>query len=241
MLGRGMRPEEDKVGGERVALLGEGFWERRFGGDPRILGQTLVLDGELYTVIGVLPADLHPSMRRTEVFTSLWRLEDKLGNEANRGNHPGINAYGRLKPGVTLKQAQDDMKRIAQHLDERHPKTNGKDSAEVQPLLEAVVEDVRTPLLVLLAAVGCVLLIVCSNGANLQLARATERYRELAVRMALGAGRPRLIRQMLTESLLLSMSGGALGLLLAVWLTAVMAHATTAADVPRIDEVRVDR
>ena len=241
MLGRGMRPEEDKVGGERVVLLGEGFWERRFGGDPKILGQTLVLDDEPYTVIGVVPGTLHQSMRRTELFTSLWRFEDRWGGEAHRGDHPGINAYGRLKPGVTVAQAQDEMKRIAQHLDELYPKTNGKDSVVVGPLLEAVVEDVRTPLLVLLAAVGCVLLIVCVNVANLQLARATERYRGLAVRMALGAGRRRLIRQMLTESLLLSLIGGALGLLLAVWLTTLMAHAVTAAQVPRMDEVRVDR
>ena len=241
MLGRGMRAEEDKVGAERVVLLGQGLWERRFGGDPNILGQTLVLDNEPYTVIGVVPGSLHQSLRRTELFTSLWRLEDKLGGEANRGNHPGIYAYGRLKPGVTVAQSQDEMKRIAQRLDELHPKTNGKDGIAVQPLLEAVVEDVRTPLLVLLAAVACVLLIVCVNVANLQLARATERYRELAVRMALGAGRRRLIRQMLTESLLLSLIGGALGLLLAVWLTTLMANAATGAQVPRMEEVRIDR
>ena len=239
ILGRNMLPEEDKVGGERVVLLGEGFWQRQFGGDLKIAGQTLVLDNEPYTVIGVIPAQLHQSMRRTDLFTSLWRLEDKLGGEANRGNHPGIYAYGRLKTGVTVAQAQSEMKRIAQHLDEAYPKTNGKDSAAVQPLLEAVVEDVRTPLLVLLAAVGCVLLIVCVNVANLQLARATDRYRELALRMALGARRQRLIRQMLTESLLLSLVGGTLGLLLAVWLTSLFARAASL-QLPRLDEVRID-
>ena len=239
ILGRNMLPEEDKVGGERVVLLGEGFWQRQFGGDIKIVGQTLVLDNEPYTIVGVIPAQLHQSMRRTDLFTSLWRLEDKLGGEANRGNHPGIYAYGRLKTGVTTAQAQSEMKRIAQHLDEAYPKTNGKDSAAVQPLLDAVVEDVRTPLLVLLAAVGCVLLIVCVNVANLQLARATDRYRELALRMALGARRKRLIRQMLTESLLLSLMGGGLGLLLAVWLTSLLANAASL-QLPRLDEVRID-
>lgn len=239
ILGRAMLPEEDKVGGERVVLLGEGFWQRQFGGDPKIVGQTLVLDNEPYTVIGVMPARLHQSMRRTDLFTSLWRLEDKLGGEARRGDHPGIYSYARLKTGVTVAQAGSEMRRIAQHLDEAYPKTNGKDSVAVQPLLEAVVEDVRTPLLVLLAAVASVLLIVCVNVANLQLARATERYRELALRMALGAHRKRLVRQMLTESLLLSMLGGTLGLLLAVWLTSLVAHAASL-QVPRLDEVRID-
>jgi putative ABC transport system permease protein len=240
ILGRAMLPEEDKIGAEKVVLLGEGFWQRKFGGDRQILGQTLVLDSEPYTVIGVMPGRLHESMRKTDLFTSLWRMEDVQGGEKNRGNHPGIYAYGRLKNGVTLAQAQSQMKQIAQHLDQAYPKDNGKDSVTVQPLLEAVVEDVRSPLLVLLAAVGCVLLIVCVNVANLQLARATERYRELAVRMALGAGRKRLIRQMLTESLMLSLTGGALGLLLAVWLSSLVAHSTTAA-VPRLDEVQIDK
>lgn len=239
VLGRDMLPQEDKVGGERVVLLGQGFWQRRFAGDTTILGQTLVLDNEPYTVIGVMPENLHQSMRRTELFTSLWRLEDQLGGEANRDNHPGIYSYGRLKAGVTVAQAQNEMKRIAQHLDEAYPKSNGNDSATVQPLLEAVVEDARTPLLVLMAAVGCVLLIVCVNVANLQLARATERYRELALRMALGARRKRLIRQMLTESLLLSVMGGTLGLLLAVGLTSLLARAASF-QLPRLDEVRID-
>jgi len=239
MLGRELTPEDDKVGAARVVLLGEGFWERRFGRDSGIVGQQLVLDAEPFTIIGVLPARLHGSLRQTDIFASLWRLEDQLGGEANRGNHPGIYAYARLKPGVSVSQAFGEMKSIAQHLDELYPASNGKDSVALKPLLDAIVEDVRSPLLVLSFAVGFVLLIACANIANLLLARATERHRELAVRVALGATRGRLIRQMLTESVLLSLAGGILGLILAVWITAALVHATPRG-VPRIDEASAD-
>jgi putative ABC transport system permease protein len=239
ILGRELTPEDDKVGAARVVLLGEGFWERRFGRDPSIVGQQLVLDAEPFTIIGVLPSKLHGSLRQTDIFASLWRLEDQLGGEANRGNHPGIYAYARLKPGVNMSQALGEMKSIAQHLDELYPASNGKDSVTLKPLLDAIVEDVRPPLLVLSFAVGFVLLIACANIANLLLARATERHRELAVRVALGATRGRLIRQMLTESVLLSLAGGILGLILAVWITAALVHATPRG-VPRIDEASAD-
>src|SRR5216684_4475301 len=239
ILGRELTPEDDKVGAARVVLLGEGFWERRFGKDPSIVGQQLVLDAEPFTIIGVLPAQLHGSVRQTDVFTSLWRLEDQLGGEANRGNHPGIYAYARLKPGVSVLQALREMKGVAQHLDELHPESNGKDSVTLKPLLDAIVEDVRSPLLVLSFAVGFVLLIACANIANLLLARATERHRELAVRVALGATRGRLVRQMLTESVLLSLAGGILGLFMAVWITAALVSATPRG-VPRMDEASAD-
>jgi putative ABC transport system permease protein len=215
ILGRTLTPADDKVGALPVVILGEGFWERRFGRDPNIIGQQLILDDESYSIIGVYPSHLHGSLRQTDVFSSLWRLEDKMGGEANRGEHPGIYAYARLKPGIRVDQARTEMAAIAQRLDQLHPDTNGKQSVAVQPLLDAIVEDVRPSLLVLMVAVGLVLLIACVNIANLQLARATDRYKELAVRMAMGAGRARLVRQMLTESLLLSLAGGALGLLLA--------------------------
>ena len=239
ILGRELTPEDDKVGAARVVLLGEGFWERRFGRDEKIVGQQLILDAESFTIIGVLPSRLHGTLRQTDIFSSLWRLEDQLGGEANRGNHPGIYAYARLKPGVSADQALGEMKGIARHLDELHADSNGKDSVTLQPLLDAIVEDVRSPLLVLSFAVGFVLLIACANMANLLLARATERHRELAVRVALGATRGRLIRQMLTESVLLSLVGGILGLFLAVWITAALVHAAPRG-VPRIDEVSAD-
>lgn len=240
VVGRSLLPEDDKVGAAPVVLLGEGLWQRRFGGDPSIVGQQLVLDGESFTVVGVLSSRMHESMRQTDLFTSLWRLEDKLGGENRRGEHPGIYAYARLKPGVSLEQASQEMKSIAQRLDELYPVSNGKNSVAVKPLLGAVVEDVRPSLIVLMAAVGFVLLIACANIANLQLARATDRYRELAVRMALGAGRKRLVRQMLTESFLLSVLGGVLGLFLAIWVTAGLVRITPAS-IPRMGEVSADR
>jgi putative ABC transport system permease protein len=175
-----------------------------------------------------------------DLFTSLWRLENALGGEMNRGNHPGIYAYARLKPGVTVEQARTEMTGIARRLAEQHPNTNFGNSIDVQPLLGAIVEDVRPALIVLMCAVGFVLLIACVNIANLLLSRATERYRELAVRVALGASRWRLVRQLLTECLLLSSVGGILGLLLAVWITAGLLSAPVAG-IPRLDEVSADR
>ena len=241
ILGRALMPEEDKAGAPRVVLLGEGFWARKFGRDPRVLGTTLVLDGEPFTVIGVLPSgQMHGPWQRMDVFASLWRLEDRMGGPTHRDEHPGIYALARLKPGVALEQARAELQSIAARLAQKYPTTNRRITAKAFPLLDAYVEDVRPPLLVLLAAVTLVLLIACANIANLLLARATERYRELAVRRALGAGAGRLVRQSLTESLVLSAAGSALGLLLAAAMTRGFGQVFYAA-VPRLSESGLDR
>ena len=217
ILGRPFTPEEDKVGAERVVLLGEGFWTRRFARDPNLLNQQLILNGESFTVIGVMPGNLHTSMRLTDVFTSMMRREDQLGGPNNRGNHPGIYVYARRKPGVTVEKARAEVVGIAKRLADTYPNSNAKQSMTVSGLHDALVEGTRDSLLVLLGAVILVLLIACANVANLQLARAAARQREIAMRTVLGAGRGRLVRQLLTESVLLSGVGAALGVLLAYW------------------------
>ena len=137
ILGRAFGPDEEKPGVPGVVLLGEGYWERRFGRDPSVVGKTLVLGGEPFTVIGVMPKTMHTSWRNAEVFTPLLRLEDRIGGEENRGNHPGIYVMARMKPGVTVKQAETDVKAIAARLAEKYPNSNAKQSMTVEALHEA--------------------------------------------------------------------------------------------------------
>ncbi|MBI3404107.1 MAG: ABC transporter permease [Acidobacteria bacterium] len=241
IIGRPLQPEDDKVGAEKVALISEGLWIRKFARNPNILGKQLRLDGENFTVVGVLPtAGFHVTWRTTEIFTSLWRLEDQQGGENNRGNHPGIYSFARLKPGVTFEQGQADIISIAERLAKEHPQSNANQSARVQPLLDAVVgEEMRGSLMVLLGAVAFVLLIACANVANLLLARSAARQKEIAVRTALGAGRWRLVRQLLTESVLLSLLGAALGLVIAYACVQSLVSAAPA-NIPRVAEINLD-
>ena len=239
ILGRELTADDDKAGAEPVVLLSDSMWARNFGRDPSVLGRRLNLDGESYTVIGVIPSShFHPSWRRYDAFTSLGRLENTLGGDKHRDEHPGIYAYARMKPGVTVEQARANMVEIAAQLGKQY-KTNAGSSVTLKPLLDAVVEDVRPSLLMLMAAAGFVLLIACANVANLQTSRATERRREVALRSALGASGPRLARQFLCESILLALIGGALGLAVAYGATNALAKLAASA-IPRIDDISID-
>ncbi|MDX6271426.1 MAG: hypothetical protein QOD28_2649 [Acidobacteriota bacterium] len=214
-LGRNFTPEEDKPGATPVALISHGFWQRRLGGDPSIVNKQLQLSNESYTVVGVLPQTFE-WQSPVDVFVPVG-LGAGNPNMTERGNHPGMYVLGLLKPNVTVEQARTEIKTIAERLAVQYPNSNGGQSAVLTSLQERAVEDIRPALLILLAAVGFVLLIACANVANLLLARAASRSKEIAIRTALGAGRLRIIRQLLTESLLLSLMGGALGLLFAMW------------------------
>ena len=210
LLGRTFTDQEDRDGVD-VVLIGYGLWQSRYGGDPGIVGRSILMDGAKNTVIGVMPASFNfPA--RTVSFWAPIHFTPRDWN--NRGSHY-LNVYARLKRGIALARAQSDMAAIARRLSEQYPASNRRLGAVVVSLKDQLVGNTGTALLVLLAAAGCVLLIACANVANLLLAKAAGREREMAIRTALGAARARLVRQMVTESVLLSLAGGALGLFLA--------------------------
>ena len=244
-LGRSFLAEEDQPGKDHVVILSYGLWHRRFGGDPSLIGRVLKLNEESYTVIGIMPQTFrYPPFL---VGPELWKPIAFSPQESNgedkvaRMNH-GLMVLARLKPDVSPGQAQAEMARLALELERRYPHLYGGDlgwGATVVPLHESVVGKVRPALLVLLGAVGFVLLISCANVASLLLARAADRQREIAVRMALGAGRLRLIRQLLTESLLLSVVGASLGLMLVLWSVGALATLIPN-NIPRLYEISID-
>jgi putative ABC transport system permease protein len=237
-VGRSFRSDEDRAGAPRVTVISHGLWQRRFGGDRKIVGKALALNGESYTVVGVLPQDYRFGAQ-TDVFVPIGLKEDSE-TVRERDNHPGIYAVARLKDGVTFGQAQEALKGIAAQLAEEYPKANAGNSVTLTPLSEYFVGDIRTSLLMLLAAVGFVLLIACANVANLLLARAASRSREIAVRKAMGASRFRIVRQLLTESIMLAIVGGTVGLLLAMWGVDVLRRASLDL-LPTTAEIGLDR
>ena len=234
-LGRDFTPQDDAPG-VRVVTISDRLWRQRFGADPTIVNRTIVLDGRPNVVAGVMAPGFSILDRSVDVWSTIG-----LPPAARTPRGRWIGVVGRLKDGVTMAQAQSDMARVHQELTRRFPEFNTGWTANVVPLRDELTGSVKPALWVMLGAVGFVLLIACANVGNLVLARATSRQRELAVRAALGAGRGRLIRQMLAESLLLSMVGAAAGLLLAWW--SVIALRTTIADrvpIARLDQVSID-
>jgi putative ABC transport system permease protein len=237
-VGRLFTNDEDKPGAAPVVVLSYALWQRRFGGQKSILNQTLTLNGKSYTVIGVMPQDFAFPTR-----VEMWVPVGQLSGDPNwqqRGNHPGLYGVARLKPGVTQAQAQADMNNIAANLQKQYPDSNTNNGVRIRTLMEVLVGDtVKSTLWILFGAVAFVLLIACANIANLLLARATARKKEMAVRAAMGASRWRIARQLLTESLLLAIVGGGIGLGIARLTIKWILYVSPTA-IPRAREITLD-
>lgn len=236
LLGRTFMFGEDESGAGPVALISQDLWQRKFGSAADVLQKGITLDDKSYAVVGVIPASF-TLVRAVDVYVPIGQW----GNPAlkNRGVALGLHGIGRLKPGVTIEQARSDLNRVMGDLANAYPETNRGNGSTIIPLKEGVVGNIRPVLLMLLGAVGFVLLIACVNVSNLMLARSTGRTREFAIRSALGAGRARLLRQSLTESTLLGLAGGTLGLIVAGWGTK-LALSLLPTSLPRAEEVRLD-
>jgi len=237
-LGRNFLDEEDQPDGAPVIILSHGLWQRRFGANPDIIGQHITLSRKDYTVVGVMPRGFKMPSDLSGGNTDAWMPVTPSAFKRSRGHHR-FEAYARLKPEATIERAREELSVIASHLEQQYQNTNKEKGAGLMPLGELVVRDSRKMLFVLFGAVGFVLAVACANVANLTLARAASRSREIAIRTTLGAGRWRIIRQLLTESLLLSLVGGLAGLLIALWGTDAVV-ALHPGGLPRLDEVKMD-
>jgi putative ABC transport system permease protein len=239
LLGRVFTPEEQQDGKDFVVVLGHGLWQRRFGSDPNIVGKTVLLNARPYNVVGVMDADfrpLPPSLVAPE--GQFYRPVAESYDDSQRSARH-LRAIARLKPGVTVEQARAEVAVIAQRLEEQHPETNKNTGAYVVSITDEIVGGIRPTLLMVFGAVIFVLLVACANVANLLLARSTVRHKEITIRTAIGAARGQLIRQLLTESLVLAVLGGGLGLLLAFWGTDLVAAAGSKIN-PMFEGIRVD-
>jgi putative ABC transport system permease protein len=235
--GRYITADDDKNGGPFVVVLSHRLWQSQFGGDQKILGKPVPLSGNVYTVIGVMPPGFKsPREDNVEAWTPVHVSNPVAANF--RGVH-FLRTYARLAPGVTLPQASAEMRLIDQQLAQQYPADNKNRTSALIPLQQRIVGESRSALLILFAAVSLVLLIACANFANLLLARAAERGREIVIRTALGAGRLRIVRQLLTESILISMAGGAIGVVIAWWGTNLLI-ALKPENLPRLEEINVD-
>jgi predicted permease len=236
LLGRFFHEEEDKAGASPVVILSEGLWHRKFASSADVLGKNITLNGKMYTILGVGPTNV-PELSPTDVFVLIGQWTDP--SFLDRRISMGTNTFARLKPGVSIQQASSDLDRVAANLEAAYPEADKGSGVNLIPLKTDAVGNVRGILLVLLGAVSFVLLIACANVANLLLARSTGRAREFAIRAALGASPARVIRQLLTESVLLSLAGGCIGLIFAKLGVRVLVSTMTDT-LPRVDEISLD-